>query len=208
MRDVVHLLSIPLTILAIAGVGALPLWIWLYEDSLPQRYSSKFTSAYMDTRDRKYFKERTGRADQLFGSYIYATDMPRLTFENFKAFLDLNPESWQLLEFFVIKDKNPRMVYTFNKREWLKYARYKKNTEKEKLKKEFAELKQYEEEREIRIRKEKERNACESLRLLINAVNDDINKTRDMSDKEIEEAEQTTKSIITGWCNYGSDKSI
>ena len=52
-------------------------------------------------------------------------NFPTITFEQFKDFYSLNPESWSLRECRVVKDNNDELSLTFTYQEWKKYKKFK-----------------------------------------------------------------------------------
>lgn len=111
-------------------------------------------------------------------------DFPTIEFNQFKGFYYLNPSSWTLFECRVAKNNLDELSFTFTFDEWLKYKKWHKQIEKEKEEK----LKRAKEQEAIRSKNE-------TTQLILEAVQKDIDRIREESEKNINEAADLIKGV-------------
>lgn len=120
-------------------------------------------------------------------------DFPTITFDQFKDFYCLNPESWSLHDCRVVKDNNNELSCTFTYEEWKKYKKFKKQIEEEKERK-----------RELLANQKLEKEKAETTRKILESVQKDIDKIRADAEKNFEEVRQVveTASCRHDQCEY------
>lgn len=97
-------------------------------------YKATITFNVFFKQKRKY-KESRNKKPEAYGWFLPGTklkEFPTITFNQFKDFYYLNPDSWNLYEYFVRKDRNNDMIMTFEWEEWKLYNKFYKQLEKEK----------------------------------------------------------------------------
>ena len=109
-------------------------------------------------------------------------DFPTITFDQFKDFYLLNPESWSLRDCRVVKDNNDELSLTFTYKEWKKYKKFKEQV---------AEEKKQQQERLANQKIEKEK--VETTKKVLEAVQKDIDKIRAEAEKEFEEVKNAVE---------------
>lgn len=110
-------------------------------------------------------------------------DFPTITFDQFKDYYCLNPESWSLKDCRVIKDRNYELSFTFTYEEWKKYKKFKKQIEEENNRKQ-------EQLENQKIEKEK----VETTKRILESVQKDIDKIRADAEKEFEEVKNVVEN--------------
>lgn len=128
-----------------------------------------FYSNNKDWRSRKYIEKKI-------------KDFPTITFDQFKDFYLLNPESWSLRDCRVVKDNNDELSLTFTYKEWKKYKKFKEQV---------AEEKKQQQERLANQKIEKEK--VETTKKVLEAVQKDIDKIRAEAEKEFEEVKNAVE---------------
>lgn len=115
-------------------------------------------------------------------------DFPTITFEQFKDFYSLNPESWSLRECRVVKDNKDELSLTFTYQEWKKYKKFKEQ---------IAEEERQQQERATSQKIEKEK--VETTKKVLEAIQKDIDNIRAAAEKEFEEVKRV---VETATCEH------
>ena len=107
------------------------------------------------------------------------SELPTITLDQFKDFYIINPDSWTLEDYFVFKDNNKRLSFTFTYEEWKKYNAFRKQ-----MIKEINKQKKIKEQQRIT----KEQN--ETTRKILESVQKDINKIYAEHNENMKNAER------------------
>lgn len=116
--------------------------------------------------------------------YVQISELPRLTFQQFKNFYLLKSESWTLCTCYVYKNHDVSLSFTFSYRDWIKYSKFTKRIANEK---EHAKLSKEKQERE-------KANNETTLRLL-KLVQQDIDFAKAESQKKFMEVADLVNNI-------------
>lgn len=165
---------------------------WAYEEDIKKTWPVKlFTKNHIEYNKLQHSTVRIYN-DKRYGWYGYdekiIKDFPTITFDQFKDFYLLNPESWSLKDCRVVKDNNDELSLTFTYQEWKKYKKFKEQV---------AEEKRLQQERIANQKLEKEK--VETTKKVLEAVQKDIDKIRAEAEKELEEVKQV---VETASCNH------
>ena len=114
-------------------------------------------------------------------------DLPHFTFEQFKKFYSLNPDSWILLKYRVYKNNSHKNSCVFDYKEWKKYDRFRMQLEKDKEKK-----------KELEEQAKTERVKNERTIELLKLVQQDIDTVRGVIQHDFNEAADLIDRIAKG----------
>lgn len=134
-----------------------------YKDAL-NSYASKYSWVCADTRLNNY---------------------PTITFSQFKDFYYVNPNSWELYEYFVRKDRSRNLIMIFEYPEWKEYNKFRKQIEKEKEEAKANKKKQ----EAVEYQNEVTRKILESVQRDIDAIRAESMKNFDEASNLIKKAE-------------------
>lgn len=174
-------------------VGIIGVFVeWVYEEDIKKTWPVKlFTKNHIEYNKLQHSTVRIYN-DKRYGWYGYdekiIKDFPTITFDQFKDFYLLNPESWSLKDCRVVKDNNDELSLTFTYQEWKKYKKFKEQV---------AEEKRLQQERIANQKLEKEKT--ETTRKILESVQKDIDKIRAESEKEFEEVKRV---VETATCEH------
>jgi hypothetical protein len=112
------------------------------------------------------------------------SEFPTVTFEKFKDFYSLNPDSWRLCDCRVFKNNDDELSFTFTYPEWKKYIKFKNELDKK-----------AEEDRRIREEIKAKNKQNEITIRILEEVQKDIERVRAESQKNIKEAADLIKEV-------------
>lgn len=122
------------------------------------------------------------------GNWITETkqlkDFPKITFNQFRDFYYLNPESWTLCDYKVFKNYRQELTFNFEYEEWKKYEKWHNQIKKEK---EIA--------KNNRLKQAILNYQNETTKKILEEVQKDIDKIRQESQNDIDEAINLIKGV-------------
>ena len=136
-----------------------------YQESLEQLCS--FQYGRVSLREQKRLKE-----------------FPTFSFKSFKDFYYLNPESWKLYDYYVVKNNDVELIMIFTYQDWKKYQKFKNQLAAEKANREAN-----------KAMMKKLEFQDETTRKIIQAVQKDIDNAREEAQRNFDEATQLIKGI-------------
>lgn len=111
-------------------------------------------------------------------------EYPTITFSQFQDFYYVNPNSWQLYEYFVKKDNDRNLIMIFEYPEWKKYNKFCKQLEKDK-----------EAAKENKKKQEIIEHQNEVTRRILESVQRDIDAIRAENEKNFNDAADLIKGV-------------
>lgn len=146
----------------------------------------KLFSFFIDFKDYKYAMSRESYIRQKENWRWERTkklsEYPIFSYKSFKDFYNLNPASWDLYEYFAVKNKDTSLIMVFSYKDWRQYNKFRKALEKEEANRQAN--------KEI---KEKLEFQNEITQKIIEAVQADIDATREEAQRNFDEATQLIK---------------
>ena len=161
---------------------------WACEEDIKKTWPVKlFAKNYFEYYNEQNYTVTIWQKDKRYGNFVNyiekkVKDFPTITFNQFKDFYSLNPESWSLKDCRVVKDNNDELSLTFTYPEWKKYKKFKEQVEEEK---------KNQQERLENQKREKEK--VETTKKVLEAVQKDIDKIRAEAEKEFKEVKQVVE---------------
>lgn len=112
------------------------------------------------------------------------SEFPTITFEKFKDFYSLNPDSWSLHDCRVFKNNDDELSFTFTYPEWKKYIKFKNELDKK-----------AEEDKRIRAEIKLKNQQNETTIKILEEVQKDIERVKAESQKNIKDAADLIKGV-------------
>lgn len=162
---------------------------WACEEDIKKTWPVKlFAKNYFEYYNEQNYTVTIWQKDKRYGNFVNyiekkVKDFPTITFNQFKDFYSLNPESWSLKDCRVVKDNNDELSLTFTYQEWKKYKKFKDQVNEEKAR-----------QRERIANQKLEKEKVETTKKVLEAVQKDIDKIRADAKKEFEEVKNVVEN--------------